>query len=99
MSYCVEFLRGRLARGVRPSEVLAEFGIDEGHWPAGEDCDEWAIDRLARFVADWVATCREQAAIAEEFAAAEYVALTPAFGDCTGRFVDVAFSHGPEDDA
>jgi len=43
---------------------------------------------------EWVADCREREVVAEAFERAEYVEITPAFADCTGRFVQVGFARG-----
>ena len=91
-AYCVEFARGRIARGCTPADVLGEFGVDARAWPAGATERAMSEVELGAFIFDWVATSREREMAAEAFARAEYVAVTPAFADCTGRYVDVHFS-------
>ena len=46
---------------------------------------------LGGVVYEWVAACRAREEAAAAFARAEYVEVTPAFADCTGRYVDVYF--------
>jgi hypothetical protein len=60
----------------------------QGH---GEVACEGAVQALAEFLVTWVSSCREREAVRAAFEAAEYVEVTPAFGDCTGRYVDMHF--------
>jgi hypothetical protein len=72
--------------------VLREFGVSDAAWPLPADDESMSAATLAAFVFEWVAHCREREAAADAFARAEYVEVTPAFADCTGRYVDVHFS-------
>jgi hypothetical protein len=47
---------------------------------------------LAEVVLRWVVSCRERSEAQAAFASAEYVTITPAFADCTGRYVEVSWS-------
>ena len=92
-SYCHEFVLARLAGGSTPSAILREFHAEDEHG-ATADADSWTVERLAAYLQEWVADCREREVVAEAFERAEYVEITPAFADCTGRFVQVGFARG-----
>ena len=97
-SYCLAFVQERLGRGFRAVDVLREFNVSE-EYLAGvspDVCDGWGAERLALVVQEWVATEREREALREAFERAEYVEVTPAFADCTGRFVQVGFVVAPD---
>ena len=70
--------------------MLREFNVSDAAWPRG--AAEMSDVALAEFVFEWVAAAREREALAQRFAAAEFVSFTPAFADCTGRYVDVHFT-------
>ena len=82
-------MQERLRRGSLPSQVLREFHAADGEGAAG--CDGWGAEQLARFVHRWVAERREREEVEAAFEAAEYVEVTPAYADCTGRYVEVSF--------
>ena len=94
-AYCTEFVSARLARGSSPADVLREFCVSGDAWPA--QAESLGAEALAMVVLEWVAACREREAIAAAFARAEYVEVTPAFADCTGRYVDVHFGGNTDD--
>ena len=100
--YCLAFVQERLGRGLRAVDVLREFNVSE-EYLAGvslgvspDVCDGWGAESLALVVQEWVATEREREALREAFERAEYVEVTPAFADCTGRFVQVGFVVPPD---
>ena len=86
VEYCLSFVRARLAGGSSPADILREFRVGANLWPPDLNLNE---AELGRFVFDWVRGCREREAVVAAFAEAEYVEVTPAFGDCTGRYVEV----------
>lgn len=86
-AYTLEFVRARLRRGHRPMDVLQEFNVRFDACQAESLSDV----QLAHVIFDWVQASRNQEAAADAFMQAEYVAITPAFADCTGRWVDVTF--------
>lgn len=91
-AYCVRFVRDRLADGTRtPADVLREFCVSDAAWP-DEVARSGDVELLGGFLFEWVSTCREREAAEASFARAEYVVVTPAFADSTGRYVDVHFS-------
>ena len=89
--YVLSFVRSRLAHGSSPDDVLREFNVTEAAWPQ-EALSHMSDVALATLLFDWVIACREREDAAEAFARAEFVTVTPAFADSTGRFVDVHFS-------
>lgn len=89
-AYCLEFVRSRLAHGSDTEAVLREFNVSDAAWP--RPTTELSDVALAEFIFEWVAACKEREAAAQRFAAAEFVTITPAFADSTGRYVDVHFS-------
>jgi hypothetical protein len=97
-SYCLAFVQERLGRGFRAVDVLREFNVSEEYLAGASPdvCDGWGAERLALVVQEWVATEREREALREAFERAEYVEVTPAFADCTGRFVQVGFVVAPD---
>ena len=101
-AYCVCFARERLGRGSTPVGILREFGAPDDTWPvsgASPTTSEAQAETLGALIFDWVGACREREAAAAAFANAEYVEVTPAFADCTGRFVDIHFSSGHDSDS
>ena len=88
-AYCVAFVDDRLARGSSPPAVLREFHVDDQAWP--NNAESLSSYDLADIIMAWVATCRERAAVQAAFERATYVEVSPAFADCTGRYVDVEF--------
>ena len=89
-AYCLEFVRTRLAHGSNAEAVLREFNVADAAWPRA--AAELSDTALAEFIFEWVAACKEREAAAQRFAAAEFVSITPAFADSTGRYVDVHFT-------
>jgi len=96
LEYVRCFVAGRLVRGATAEGVLSEFGVPESEWPArpidlggaaGLGCGA-----LAEVVLRWVVRCRDREEAEAAFASAEYLTITPAFADCTGRFVEVSWS-------
>ena len=67
----------------------------EGSGAAEAEVGEAALSRLASFLHGWVTRCREREEAASAFAAAEYVEVSPAFADCTGRCVQLSFPREP----
>ena len=93
-TYVRGFVAARMAAGSCASDVFAEFGM---RGPEARAAAGLGVDGCAERVLRWVMQCRaaEEAEEARQaFARAEYVEVTPAFADCTGRFVDV---HVPRD--
>ena len=90
-AYMLSFVRSRLARGSSADDVLREFHVTNAAWPR-ETVSRMSEAAIATFLYEWVATCREREEAEAAFARAEFVTVTPAFADSTGRFVDVHFS-------
>lgn len=107
LDYVRAFVDGRLARGSTAEDVLAEFGIpgselspssgSQGRGAAGAGSRRGGAaaltpGALAEVVLRWVVSCRERSEAHEAFASAEYVTISPAFADCTGRYVEISWS-------
>ena len=58
LSYCTEFVQGRLACGGTPSSVLREFNVDADAWPSS--ADSLSAAALADVLVRWVSACRSR---------------------------------------
>jgi len=85
--YMRQFVRERFNAGCSVSHVLAEFNLSTEACP-----QQMQYDEVVEVLLSWVQQNRDQEEIEAAFTSAEYVEFHPAFGDCTGRYVDVHFA-------
>ena len=83
-SYVDSFVRERLRRGSTFAQVLGEFSVPPEFARPPADADA-----LVTVLIEWVRCCEERDEARAALEAAEHVVFTPAFGDCSGMYVDV----------